>query len=82
MKTLLITMDDELMARIDERAKRLGATRSEFAWRVLQAALARLEETEEEERQKAGYRRIPPTPQEFDLPKADHAWRDVPWKDG
>ena len=82
MKTVKITMDDELVARIDERAKRLGITRSEFARQALRAALARHEEAEEEERQKAGYRRIPPTPQEFVSPTGDHAWGDVPWKDG
>lgn len=82
METLQITMDDELVARIDERAKRLGATRSEFTRQALRAALARYEETDEEERQKAGYQRIPPTPQEFVIPKGDHAWGDVPWKDG
>ena len=82
MKTVQITMDDELVARVDERAKRLGATRSGFARQALRAALARYEETEKEERQKAGYRRIPPTPQEFAIPEEDHAWGDDAWEKG
>ena len=82
MKTVQITMDDELVERVDERAKRLGSTRSGFARQALRAALARYEETEEEERQKAGYRRIPPTPQEFTIADEDHAWGDDAWKDG
>ena len=49
---------------------------------ALRAAVARHEKTEEEERQKAGYRRIPPTPQEFTIPDEDHAWGDHAWKDG
>ena len=59
MNTVKITMDDELVARIDERAKRLGITRSGFTRQALRAALTRYEEAEKEERQKAGYRRIP-----------------------
>ncbi len=73
MKTVQITMDDELVERVDERAKRLGATRSGFVRQALRVALARHEKAEHEERQKAGYRRIPPTPQEFAIPDEDHA---------
>ena len=74
-------MDDELVERVDERAKRLGATRSGFARQALRAALARYEEAEKEERQKAGYRRMPPTSQEFAIPEEDHAWGDDAWED-
>lgn len=81
MKTVQITMEDELVERVDERAKRLGATRSGFARQALRAALAHYEETEQEERQKAGYRRIPSTPQEFSVPEEDHAWGDDAWED-
>ena len=48
-------MDDELLQRVDEWAKHLGTTRSGFARQALRAAVVRNEETEEEERQKAGY---------------------------
>ena len=82
MKTVQITMDDELVERVDERAKRLGATRSEFARQALQAVLARYEEAEQEERLKGGYRRIPPTPQEFAIPDKDHDWGRTPGKMG
>ena len=75
-------MDDELLQRVDEWAKHLGTTRSGFARQALRAAVVRNEETEEEERQKAGYRRIPPTPQEFTIADEDHAWGDRAWKDG
>lgn len=82
MKIFQITMDDELVERIDELAKRLGATRSELTRQALRAALACHEEAEEEERQRAGYHRVPPTPQEFAIPKEDLTWSEVPWKDG
>lgn len=69
-------MDEELVERVNERVKRLGATRSEFVRRALQAALHRYEESEREERHIAGYRRMPPTPHEFAIPEEDHAWGD------
>ena len=81
MRTIQITIDDELVERVDERAKRLGATRSGFARQALRAALARYEEAEKEARQRAGYRRIPPTPREFAIPDEDHAWGDGAWED-
>ena len=82
MKTVQITLDDELVERVDERAKRLGSTRSGFARLALRAALARYEEEEKEKRQQAGYRRLPPTPQEFAIREEDHAWGDDAWEDG
>ena len=79
MRIIQITIDDDLVERVDERAKRLGSTRSGFARQALRAALARYEESEAEERHKAGYRRIPPTPQEFAVRDEDHAWGDDAW---
>ena len=81
MRTIQITMDDELVERVDERVKRLGATRSGFVRRALRAALNRYEESEKEERHIAGYRRMPPTRHEFAIPEEDHAWGDDAWKD-
>ncbi|MDE0224330.1 MAG: ribbon-helix-helix protein, CopG family [Gammaproteobacteria bacterium] len=74
MRTIQITIDDELLERVDERAKRLGSTRGGFARDALRAALARYEESEAEERHIVGYRRIPPAPQEFAVQEEDRAW--------
>ena len=82
MRTIQITIDDELVERVDERVKRLGATRSGFARQALRAALARYDEAELDARHIAGYQRIPPTPQEFSIPEADRAWGDSAWEDG
>lgn len=81
MKTIQMTMDTELIDRVDARVKRLGITRSAFAREALREALRRLDERELEERHIAGYRRAPPKPEEFDVPEADHAWGDDPWSD-
>lgn len=82
MKTIQMTMESELVERIDARVKRLGTSRSAFARDALREALSRQEEKELEERHVAGYRRVPPVPGEFDIPESDHAWGDDAWSDG
>ena len=79
MKTIQMTMDGELIERIDARVKRLGTTRSAFAREALREALRRLDEKDLEERHVAGYRRHPVSAGEFDVPDADLAWGDSAW---
>ncbi len=81
MKVIQLTMDADLVERVDKRAKRLGTTRSGFTRKVLRAALERYDEAELEERHRAGYRKNPPAKQEFDIPERDHAWGDDAWKE-
>ena len=79
MKIIQMTMESELVERVDERVKLLGTTRSAFARQALREALRRLDEQELEERQIAGYRREPAKPGEFGVPESDHAWGDDAW---
>ena len=81
MKIIQITMDAELAERVDECARRVGATRSRFTRDALRTALQRYEEQELEESHKAGYRRIPSQPHEFEVPEEDLAWGDEAWSD-
>jgi len=81
MKTIQMTMENELVDRVDARVKFLGTTRSAFARQALRDALSRLDEKELEERHVAGYRREPERPGEFDVPETDHAWGDEAWSD-
>lgn len=76
MKTIQVTMEIELVERVDARVKRLGTTRSAFTGEALRDALRRLDEKELEERHVEGYRRDPVRPGEFEVPQADHAWGD------
>ncbi|MDE0269990.1 MAG: ribbon-helix-helix domain-containing protein [Gammaproteobacteria bacterium] len=82
MKTIQMTMEDDLLARVDARVKALGLTRSAFARDAFREALRRFDELELEQRQIAGYRKTPPNPTEFDIPESDHAWGDNPWSAG
>ena len=81
MKIIQITMDAELAARVDECARRVGATRSRFTRDALRTALRRYEEQDLEESHKAGYLRIPSQPREFEVPEEDWAWGDEAWSD-
>ena len=80
MKIIQVTMDNDLVAQVDARAKRLGTTRSAFARDALRDALRRLDREELEERHIAGYRRDPVKADEFEVPEADHAWGDEAWE--
>ena len=54
-------------------------TRSALAGDAFQQALGRPDEMELEQRQVAGYRKVPLKAEEFDIPETDHAWGDSPW---
>lgn len=82
MKTIQITMEAELVARVDKCAQRLGATRSGFTREALRAALKRFNEKDLEQRHRAGYRRIPSEPGEFSVREEDRVWGDEAWSDG
>ena len=79
MKTIQMTMENELVERVDARVKALGTTRSAFARDALRDALKRLDEKELEARHVAGYTRDPAEPGEFDILEGDHAWGDEAW---
>ena len=79
MRTIQMTMDNDLIEQIDTRVKRLGTTRSAFARDAFRQALKRFDEMELEQRQIAGYRENPPKPREFGIPESDHAWGDDAW---
>ena len=71
-----MTLDDELVRRVDEAAERLGTTRSAFTRRALRRALEaiRIEAMEAEHRR--GYERIPVTPGEFEDWETEQVWPD------
>ena len=81
LKVVRVTMDSDLVERVDRRAKRLGTTRSRFIREALRVALERYAQAELEEIHRAGYRENLLLKQEFGLPEGDHAWGDGPWKD-
>ena len=79
MMTIELSMDTELLGRIEKRAEQLGTTRSAFTREALRAALDRYDEAESEERHRTGYRRLPTIPGEYSVPEEDFAWGDSAW---
>jgi len=67
MKTIQMTIDESLLSEVDEATQTLGITRSEFVREALRLALQRLKISNLEKQHRAGYRRYPVAPGEFDV---------------
>ena len=76
MKTVQMTLDEDLVQAVDKAAGILGTSRSGFARDALRAALARLRERELEERHRIGYEKRPVKNGEFDAWETEQVWPD------
>lgn len=76
MKTVQMTLEPELVDRVDRAARRLGLSRSGFTRRALQDALDRLRIQALERRHREGYRRKPARRGEFDVWEREQVWPD------
>ena len=74
MKTIQMTIDEPLLAEVDQAIKSLETTRSAFIREALQLALQRYRITELEKKQARGYARHPVEPGEFDIWENEQAW--------
>jgi metal-responsive CopG/Arc/MetJ family transcriptional regulator len=74
MKTVQITLDEDLVATVDRVAKRLGTTRSAFTRDALQSALASLRVKELERKHREGYMRKPVRKGEFSIWESEQVW--------
>ncbi len=76
MRTVQMTLDEELLASVDEAAKKLKTTRSAFMRRALREALGRFTTRELEQKHRRGYERQPVRKGEFDVWEKEQAWGD------
>jgi len=76
MKTVQMTLDEDLVMAVDKAAKRIGTTRSAFAREALRSALTRISVKELERRHREGYARKPVKKGEFDIWKDEQVWGD------
>ena len=74
MKTIQITIDEELLERVDSATQLQRVARSQFIRTALKDALRRLAIEELEQKQAEGYRLAPVTPGEFDIWESGQAW--------
>jgi predicted transcriptional regulator len=76
MKTVQMTLDEDLVNAVDQVAQTLGTTRSAFTRDALREALARVRERDLERRHREGYERKPVEPGEFGDWDNEQVWGD------
>ncbi len=74
MKPIQITIDEQLLQKVDQAIKEIKVARSQFISEALEFALRRLEIEELEQRQVNGYRDHPIIPGEFDFWESEQSW--------
>ncbi len=74
MRTVQITLEEDLVQAVDQAAGKLELSRSAFTRDALRAALAKLDLQAMERQHREGYLRQPVTPGEFDGWEDEQAW--------
>jgi metal-responsive CopG/Arc/MetJ family transcriptional regulator len=74
MKTVQMTLDENLITSVDKVAKRLGTTRSAFTRQALKTALREIRMNELERKHREGYERKPVKPGEFEDLESEQVW--------
>ena len=74
MKTVQMTIDEELLREVDRVSKTLHKSRSEFTRNALHEELARYHTRQLENKHREGYRKHPVTAGEFDVWENEQTW--------
>ena len=76
MRTIQMTLDDDLVRAVDRVSKQLNTNRSAFTRKALRDALARYNLEQMERKHRQGYERNPVGPDEFSVWETEQAWGD------
>ena len=76
MRTIQMTLDDDLVKAVDRVSKELGTTRSAFARKALRDELSRYCLEQLEQRHRRGYEQQPVTNDEFSVWETEQSWGD------
>jgi metal-responsive CopG/Arc/MetJ family transcriptional regulator len=76
MKTVQMTLDDDLVKAVDRVSKELGTTRSAFTRKALREALVRHRIEEMERQHRRGYEQHPVAAEEFSVWETEQDWGD------
>ena len=76
MKTIQMTLDDDLVKLVDRAVKKLHTTRSSFTRVALRNAIKNLNIIRLEERHRKGYESYPVTKAEFSVWEDEQEWGD------
>jgi metal-responsive CopG/Arc/MetJ family transcriptional regulator len=72
-----MTLDDELVATVDEVVKKLKTTRSAFARKALRNAIKQVNISFLEKKHKKGYEQHPADKKEFSVWESEQEWGDL-----
>ncbi len=76
MRTIQMTLDDELVDAVDKIVKKLKTTRSAFARQALRHALSQANIKQMEAKHKKGYEKKPVSDLEFSIWESEQEWVD------
>jgi metal-responsive CopG/Arc/MetJ family transcriptional regulator len=76
MRTIQMTLDDDLVKAVDRVSKELSTSRSAFARKALRDAIARYNLEELERKHRRGYKQHPVASEEFSVWETEQAWGD------
>lgn len=76
MRTVQMTLDEELVQAVDKVVKHMHTTRSAFTREALQQAVARIATQKIEEAHRQGYLRKPVKSDEFSVWAKEQKWGD------
>jgi metal-responsive CopG/Arc/MetJ family transcriptional regulator len=74
MKTVQMTIDEDLLSKVDQATEALNTTRSAFIRKALQLALNQFKIRQLEEEHALGYARHPVKSGEFDIWEDEQVW--------
>ena len=77
MKTIQMTLDDELVATVDQVVKKLKTTRSAFARKALRNAIKQVNIDLLERKHKKGYEQHPVDKAEYCVWESEQEWGDL-----
>ena len=77
MRTIQMTLDDDLVERVDQVTKELCTYRSAFTRKKLREALARYSLEQQEIKHRQGYECCPPAADEFSVWETEQAWGGI-----
>ncbi len=76
MRTIQMTLDDDLVKAVDRVSKRLHTSRSAFTRKALREALSQYSVGQMERKHRQGYEKHPISTDEFSVWEAEQAWGD------
>lgn len=76
MRTIQMTLDDDLVKDVDRVVKKLKTTRSAFTRKALKEAIKQVNIGLLEEKHKKGYQRCPVGKSEFSVWESEQEWGD------